>query len=121
MDSRFRGNDEGDVVCRAFARAGRVLAACADNGIRQRSNPCAVRRAPCAVRRAPCNAKHAFVHVRLCHHRHNSRDYTHNIRPVKHFFHLCAFLAFSPFPSLPRKRESAGGEAAANVKCQTCP
>ncbi|MGI9338663.1 MAG: hypothetical protein ACR2P4_09170 [Gammaproteobacteria bacterium] len=61
MDSRFRGNDEGGgndemsaafalVVCRAFARAGRVLAAFADNGIMQRSNPCAVRRAPCAVR-----------------------------------------------------------------------
>ncbi|MGI9337532.1 MAG: hypothetical protein ACR2P4_03365, partial [Gammaproteobacteria bacterium] len=33
--------------------AGRVLAAFADNGIMQRSNPCAVRRAPCAVRRAP--------------------------------------------------------------------
>ncbi|MGI9337194.1 MAG: hypothetical protein ACR2P4_01615 [Gammaproteobacteria bacterium] len=44
------GNDEGDVVCRAFVRAGRGLAACADNGIMQRSNPCAVRRAPCAVR-----------------------------------------------------------------------
>ncbi|MGI9337576.1 MAG: hypothetical protein ACR2P4_03600 [Gammaproteobacteria bacterium] len=36
------------VVCRAFARAGR-LAAFADNGIMQRSKPCAVRRAPCAV------------------------------------------------------------------------
>ncbi|MGI9337230.1 MAG: hypothetical protein ACR2P4_01800 [Gammaproteobacteria bacterium] len=35
--------------CRAFARAGRVLAAFAANGIMQRSNPCAVRRAPCAV------------------------------------------------------------------------
>ncbi len=41
-------------VCRAFARAGRVLAAFAANGIMQRSKPCAVRRAPCAVRRAPC-------------------------------------------------------------------
>ncbi|MGI9337195.1 MAG: hypothetical protein ACR2P4_01620, partial [Gammaproteobacteria bacterium] len=61
MDSRFRGNDEGggndegDVVCRAFVRAGRGLAAFADNGIMQRSNPCAVRRAPCAVRRAMLN------------------------------------------------------------------
>ncbi|MGI9337627.1 MAG: hypothetical protein ACR2P4_03855 [Gammaproteobacteria bacterium] len=49
LDSRFRGNDEGDFGCRAFARAGR-LAACAANGIMQRSKPCAVRRAPCAVR-----------------------------------------------------------------------
>ncbi|MGI9338554.1 MAG: hypothetical protein ACR2P4_08610 [Gammaproteobacteria bacterium] len=79
MDSRFRGNDEeggNDKIpsfprkreskrarkgalaglcalcalfsCRAFARAG-LLAAFADNGIMQRSKPCAVRRAPCAV------------------------------------------------------------------------